>query len=116
MTSPRAVDEWLATRTPAPPRLLAERIGAFAASSRERRLPATSDASTAEQLLAVAEDAMRVVLHDGCLTRERAVDLLAVDAVVTYAFEASADHPERLEEIAGSALARIAALADPSDG
>ena len=58
---------------------------------------------------------MRELLLDGCLTRDSALELLAVDAIVTYAFEASADRPERLEDIAGAALARIAALAEPYD-
>ena len=38
---------------------------------------------------------------------------LAVDAIVTDAFEAAADHPEQLEDRAAEALARIAALAAP---
>jgi hypothetical protein len=56
---------------------------------------------------------MRSLLGDGCLTRASALDLLAVDAIVTYAFEAAADEPGRLERRASDALARIAALAEP---
>jgi hypothetical protein len=55
------------------------------------------------------------VLHDGCLTRSGALDLLAVDALVTYAFEAAADDPHSLEARTSAALARIAALAEPYD-
>ena len=33
---------------------------------------------------------MRALLPDGCLTRQSALELLAVDAIVTYAFEAAA--------------------------
>jgi len=53
------------------------------------------------------------VLGDGCLTRDSAIDLLAIDAIVTYAFEAAADDPERLEARTRGALERIAALAEP---
>jgi hypothetical protein len=60
-----------------------------------------------------SEAAMERLLVDGCLTRESALDLLAVDALITYAFEAAADEPSSLEERAGQALARIAALAEP---
>jgi hypothetical protein len=64
-------------------------------------------------LLASAESAMTSLLADGCLTRESALDLLAVDALITYAFEAAADDPDRLEERSEQALAAIAALAEP---
>jgi hypothetical protein len=58
---------------------------------------------------------MAQALRDGCLTRDCALALLAVDAVVTYAFEAAADDPERLEARTEAALARIADLARPYD-
>ena len=54
---------------------------------------------------------MAAVLTDGCLTRGSALDLLAVDALVTYAFEAAADEPDKLEERTERALVTIAALA-----
>ena len=69
--------------------------------------------STAEALLASAAGAMAALLHGGCLTRESALDLLAVDALVTYAFEAAADDPSRIDECAHRALSEIAALATP---
>ena len=69
--------------------------------------------ASSEELLGAAREAMGTLLHDGCLTRPSALDLLAVDALVTYAFEAAADEPSSLEARAGRALARIAALAEP---
>jgi hypothetical protein len=60
-----------------------------------------------------SEAAMEALLVEGCLTRQSALDLLAIDALVTYAFETAADEPVSLEERAGRALARIAALAEP---
>ena len=68
---------------------------------------------TPDLLLASAEHAMGQLLGGDCLTRDSALDLLAVDALVTYAFEAAADEPSTLEERAKQALARIAALAEP---
>jgi hypothetical protein len=47
--------------------------------------------------------------------RESAFDLLAADALVTYAFEAAAESPARLEEQAADAMVRLAALAEPGE-
>ena len=73
----------------------------------------TVGSSAAEPLVNSSEVAMERLVVDGCLTRDAALDLLAVDALVTYAFEAAADEPSSLEARAGRALARIAALAEP---
>jgi hypothetical protein len=67
---------------------------------------------TSDRLLAAAEHEMTILLTNGCLTRDTALDLLAVDALVTYAFEAAADDPATLEDRAKQTLARIAALAE----
>lgn len=72
-----------------------------------------SDGPVPIALLGSAEHAMTKLLGDGCLTRASALDLLAVDALITYAFEAAADDPDQLEERAEGALAMIAALAEP---
>lgn len=69
--------------------------------------------TSAEALVASAEQAMAALLHDGCLTRASALDLLAVDALVTYAFEVAADEPELIEVRTEQALASIAALSEP---
>lgn len=110
MTGPTPLGDWLASRDPAPPRPLAARIAALATTGGP-----PSGTTPASELLQAAEAAMREVLREGCLTRESALELLAVDGLVTYAFEAAADHPESLELLAGDALARIAALAAPND-
>ena len=104
------VASWLASRTPVPPGQLASRIEQFVATP---TAGGVTGVAPVERLLDAAEGAMRAVLHDGCLTRDSALDLLAVDALVTYAFEAAADRPEDLEMLATGALARIAALAEP---
>ena len=69
--------------------------------------------SAADALVDASEAALRRLLVDGCLTRQSALDLLAVDALVTYAFEAAAAEPASIEERAGRALAGIAALTQP---
>ena len=108
MNGPETLTDWLASRTPGPPPQLMERITSIIV-----RTHRSVDAVPADALLYAGEDAMQTVLADGCLTRPSALDLLAVDAVVTYAFEAAADDPEQLEDRAAEALARIAALAAP---
>ena len=106
MTTHAPLSAWLRSRTPASPPPLAERIQAITAAH-------ASDTATAESLLASAETAMTTLLRDGCLTREAALDLLAVDALVTFAFEAAADDPALIDERAHRALASIASLAEP---
>jgi hypothetical protein len=49
------------------------------------------------------------ILCDGNGSRTGALTLLAADALVTYAFEAAAESPERLEALAADAMIRIAA-------
>lgn len=66
----------------------------------------------AAALLDAAEQAMTTLLDGGCLTRESGLDLLAVDALVTYAFEAAADDPGQLDACARTALVRLAGLAE----
>lgn len=77
-------------------------------AARASRATASPDA-----LLDASATAMAEVLRNGCLTRESALDLLAVDALITYAFEAAADDPEQLDARTRAALATIAALAEP---
>lgn len=97
--------EWLATREPLPPRALAERLDALVA-------PHDLDgADPADVLLDVALELLTVVLREDSTTRQTALDLLAADALVTYAFEAASDDPFRLDARAGTAMARLSELA-----
>jgi hypothetical protein len=64
-----------------------------------------------QECLSAAEHELARLLHGGCDHREMALDLLAIDALVTYAFEAAAEDPARLDARAGEAMTRIAALA-----
>jgi hypothetical protein len=80
-----------------------------------------------ERALAMGGDTSAVVTPEGCISaattmlapllahenagRECALDLLAADALVTYAFEAASADPESLDERASAAMRAIAALA-----
>ena len=84
------VISWLASRTPAPPTALAEKM-AEALGAREGEIP--------DALAAAAIDELRRVLaSDG--GRDVAIDLLAADALLTHACEAAAEAgPEALERL-----------------
>jgi hypothetical protein len=101
-TTVRSLREWLADRQPTPPATLAARLGEV--------LPA--DAAGADGCLEAGEALLERLLADDCAARGSALDLLVVDALVTYAFEAAADDPTTLEARAERAMLRIAALGD----
>jgi uncharacterized membrane protein len=100
------VGAWLRQRDPVPPRRLAERIelalGDRLEKNREEATPACLDA---------AEALLRELMKRPNAGREAALDLLTVDALVTYAFEASSDSPASLESRAATAMIRLAATA-----
>ena len=99
------IGEWLATRTPAPPPQLMHRV-------REALGPAATDdvRCAADQCINAAERVVGQLLRDGRTGRESAPDLLAADALVTYAFEAAGDDPGQLVARAQSAMLRLARL------
>jgi hypothetical protein len=69
---------------------------------------------TPEDYIAAAEMLVDRLLHGGCESRDGAVDLLVVDALVTYAFELAGDEPTYIETRAERAMMRLAALAVPA--
>jgi hypothetical protein len=66
---------------------------------------------TVESYLAAGELLLTGLLSGDCTSRDCALDLLAADALVTYAFELAAGDPSRIGERAQQATARLAALA-----
>jgi hypothetical protein len=94
---------WLELHTAHAPPVLRERVMHYADEPAERDLPARL-ADAGMRALAAVES------HPG--DRSAALDLLAADALVTYAFELLAAEPERLETVAGAAMRRIAAHVD----
>ena len=102
---------WLQSRAPAPPDAMLARV--VAALGRR----ADEDAARASALcLEAAVDRLEQLLAQDPIGRDSAFDLLAVDALVTYAFEAAASDVDQLDERAKSAMRRLGALAgNPAD-
>lgn len=101
------VGEWLASVDPAPPPALRQRLLSLVAEDADRPVVDVPDVC-----LAAGERVLESLLVSGATSRETALDLLAVDSLVTYAFQAAADDPTRIEERAARAMARISALPD----
>ena len=97
--------DWLQARSPRPPDQLAERIADVLGHA------APSDADPASACLNAAEALLTDLLSRRSAGRESALDLLAVDALTTYAFEAASASPETIPERAGEAMRRFGALA-----
>lgn len=97
------VREWLDSRTPPPPPALRARMEELLADVLGR-----STTELPEQAVTRAGDLVRALIAQGRTGRESALDLLAADALVTYAFEAAADEPALL---AGRARAALDSLA-----
>ncbi len=105
------VRDWLDARSPAPPPALRARLDAVLRDETRR------DArDTADVCLGAAEKLVADLLRTACTTRESALDLLAADALVTYAFEAAAESPVELAARASRAMQRMAALGAVSSG
>ena len=100
---------WLDARRPAPPVRLHARIEAALGRALE------SDASDgAAACLRAGEQLACELLQENATSRESALDLLAADALVTYAFEAASERPRELAAQCREAMVRIAALASES--
>jgi len=98
--------DWLRQRTPTPPAQLVAKIQETLGDRY------TSDAQAASDLfLAAADELLRDLLSRSSSGRESALDLLTVDALVTYAFEAASDDPSSLTDRAEHAMTRLAATA-----
>ncbi|MCC6931132.1 MAG: hypothetical protein IT359_19225 [Gemmatimonadaceae bacterium] len=123
MTSPAVLD-WLAERDSASPAALASRVRAIAAAHAESAATgsvatgsvaagsaATGDATAAE-LLRAAGAVLERLLRDQETERASALELLAADALATYAMEALGDCPERLEAQCEHAMRYFAERAD----
>lgn len=101
------VGEWIRTRSPAPPPAIASRIIASLGNR------AGDDAAcAAESCLDAAVMLLEELLATDPLDRRAAAELLAADALVTYAFEAAAANADRLDNRAADAMVRLAALAN----
>lgn len=94
---------WVAARgAGAPPALIARVQAVLAADEGAVALP------VAEALLRAGERLLAAVLDQAEAGRAVALDLLAADTCVTWAFEAEADSPSTLPARASTAMKRIA--------
>ena len=100
---------WVSARTPEPPAALAERVGALYARAAAHDEPAP----TADGCVHAAAHAVGALIADGATSRSTALDLLAADALATYAFELASERPDTLAALADEAMRRFAALAAP---
>lgn len=102
------VADWIATRTPAaPPALLARVIAALGEGAHQ------PVARAAAVCLETAERELGALLAARRFGREGAGDLLAVDALVTYAYEHAAESGAavaELEQLAKSGATRLGQL------
>ena len=99
------IADWLRTCTLRPPDTLAVRIAAVLGDDEQRPVE-----ELPEVFLHAAERLVADLLRSGSTSRDTALDLLAADALVTYAFEAASAHPETIGARAEAAMTRIAAL------
>ena len=100
------LDQWLDGRSLEPPPALRRRIdGALAAA------PGAGPAPLPDVALGAALALLDGLLGRADSSRAGALELLAADALMTYAFEAAAEDPERLEELAARAMQDIAGAA-----
>ena len=99
------VGDWLAGLTPVPPPALAERLLSSLRVHASRPLSEVPDAC-----LDAGEAMLTQMLASGSTNRASALDLLAVDALITYAFEQASNRPSDLVQRATQAMQRIASI------
>jgi hypothetical protein len=100
---------WLATRVPAAPPALTHRMRTALSGHLSR-----SASEAPSECLVAGESLLADLLANGRTTREGAVDLLAADALVTYAFEALAEQVSAAES--GHPTPRTADAGAPDAG
>ncbi|MES2180456.1 MAG: hypothetical protein V4550_21570 [Gemmatimonadota bacterium] len=102
------VGEWLHARSPKPPPALAARLDAALESALAEPL------ERAPALFLDAGERIAARLMRDETSRASALDLLAADALVTYAFEAAGEQSADACALASAAMDRIATLATAS--
>ena len=94
------LSDWLDSRSPRPPAALSERLAQIVGDTvcGENDLSATLINEAGKILAIIGDD------------RSAATDLLAADALITYAMESAAETGDDLESVAAAAASRIAAV------
>lgn len=103
------LSEWLDARTPEPPAALTARIRWALAPVLDHDVEA-GRGRTHEELLAAAASLLSAAPGSDPRERREAHDLLAADALVTYAFEIAAEDPDAVDALAESAMRYFGAL------
>ena len=100
------IAEWATSRTPRPPEALLE--GVLAALGPDAQRTASD---TADVCLSAAVRELERLLAAGRFQRDGALDLLTVDALVTYAYEyATTDAGCDVDRLAADAIVRLGTL------
>ncbi len=113
-----ALHAWLAQRDPAPPARLSESIlallprGAGTSVAEGRNSADGAAGPIADALVRASVETLRRLLAAGGTDREIALELLAADAMATYAFEAAAEEPAQLDARCRAAMRRFSEVVD----
>ena len=97
-----SVAEWLNTRTPPAPANLVARM-----TIEISKLGLSEAAVTPKALADAGASILRSLDESGCTDRANALDLLASDALFTYAFEAAAESKHEIEEASRYVLEKV---------
>ena len=96
------VREWVESRSTVAPPPLTQRMIAALGSAADAQESATADAS-----VRAAARALEGLVTDARFGRESALDLLAIDALTTQAFEYASEHAPAEIELLASTCARL---------
>ena len=102
------IGEWLRAREPRPPAELTAALEAALGPALEE-----DAANATATFLATAERMLRELVAKGETGRPVAGDLLAIDALTTYAVEAATETLDSLPDFAADAMARFANIIKP---
>ena len=100
------VRDWVGERLPTAPPALRERVSFQLAEA--GRAPA---GEAAERLAAAGVRVVDSLISTDCSARENAIDLLAADALVTYAIESAAETSGDFAAAMDAMVLRVAAVA-----
>jgi hypothetical protein len=100
------IADWMSTRTPLPPAALRERISF--------RLGTDANAPAEQARLVCTRAATRTIsqlIAGGACARDQAIDLLAADALITYAIEAETTEAASLPVELDAMVRELSAIA-----
>ena len=106
MPTGRPAASWLLACEPAPPASLAARVAVHLGEA-----PFADASAAAARCVDAAERVVAQLVEANDTARTSALDLLAADALATYAFELASEQPAQLPALTRDAMVRFAALA-----